>query len=275
MPDVPPSADRSFYEAASLNVATYDLRHPVGLEGMPVAGDAAFYRSVAERTGGPILELACGTGRIVFFLAEAGFDVIGLDRSSAMLNVARTKLAHLDSAIAGRIGFVEGDMANFQLDRQFALVVIAFRSFQALLTPDLQRACLQRAHAHLQPGGLLVLDLFDPLLDRCTPDAPPMAIQRPATLLANGHAVKITILERRNDPLTQTFHERWRFAETDADGREVRVEEEGLALRWTYRYELRHLLELTGFSLEEEYSDFDRSPPAYGGEIIAVTRAES
>lgn len=87
--------------------------------------------------------------------------------------------------------------------------------------------------------------------------------------------MEITVLERRTDPLTQTFRERWRFTETDADGREVRLEEEWLSLRWTYRYELRHLLELTGFTLQEEYSDFDRSPPTYGREILAVARAES
>jgi len=273
MPDVRPSVDRSFFETSGLNVATYDLRHPVGLEGTPIAGDAAFYRSVAEDTGGPILELACGTGRITFLLAEAGFEVIGLDRSRPMLDVARAKLERADAAIAARIGLVEGNMMDFQMGRRFALVLIAFRAFQALLTPELQRACLRQVHAHLRPGGLLVLDLFDPLLDRCTPDAPPMAIQRPTALLSNGHSVAVSVVERRNDPLTQTIRERWRFVESDPDGGEVRVEEELLALRWTYRYELRHLLELTGFSVREEFSDFDRSPPRYGGEIVAVARA--
>ena len=78
--------------------------------------------------------------------------------------------------------------------------------------------------------------------------------------------------DRRVDPVTQVFSEVWRFREFDQAGILMREEHEVLRLRWGYRYEMRHLFELSGFSVEAEYSAFDRSPPAYGKEQIWVLR---
>ena len=86
------SAPARFYARASLNVETYDVRHPRTMDGTPVAGDVAFYRRLAESAGGPVLELACGTGRVAIALAEAGNDVVGLDLSEPMLRVAERAL---------------------------------------------------------------------------------------------------------------------------------------------------------------------------------------
>lgn len=72
------------------------------------------------------------------------------------------------------------------------------------------------------------------------------------------------------DTLSQTLRERWRFTESTSSGTVVRREEEILELRWTYRYEMRYLLELGGLAIEGEFSDFGDSPPAYGREQIWV-----
>jgi hypothetical protein len=66
--------------------------------------------------------------------------------------------------------------------------------------------------------------------------------------------------------------ETWRFTERGADGTVLREEIEEFVLRWTYRYELHHLLELSGFDMVNEYSDFRRSPPVYGRELVVVAR---
>lgn len=87
-----------------------------------------------------------------------------------------------------------------------------------------------------------------------------------------GNRVTIEILERANDPLTQTLRETWRFRELAGSGEILREEEECLALRWTYRWEMRYLLELSGYEVETEYSDFHGSPPAYRGEQVWVAR---
>jgi hypothetical protein len=119
----------------------------------------------------------------------------------------------------------------------------------------------------------LIIDIFDPRLDLLTEDRfkPSRVIpsfRNPRT----GHTVSIDQLERRNDHVQQRLVERWRFSETTDDGRIVRDEEETLELRWIYRYEMRYLFELAGFAVENEWSDFQCSPPAYGREQIWMVR---
>ncbi len=70
--------------------------------------------------------------------------------------------------------------------------------------------------------------------------------------------------------MRQVFTEIWRWTEIDEEGRVVRTELEELRLRWTFRYELHHLLEVCGFRLLREYSDFKGSEPAYGRELVVV-----
>ena len=84
--------------------------------------------------------------------------------------------------------------------------------------------------------------------------------------------VRIEATDRTADIVAQVFEETWRFTELDGDGGAIRVEEEVLRMRWTYRNEMRYLLELCGFEVEAEYSDYFGSPPAYGKEQVWVAR---
>lgn len=94
---------RRFYQEPSLNVATYDALNSAERAGLGVEGDVDFYRSVAADQGGPILELGCGTGRVAFPLAEDGFEVVGIDRSTPMLAVAESKRRVAAPEVASRI----------------------------------------------------------------------------------------------------------------------------------------------------------------------------
>ena len=116
--------------------------------------------------------------------------------------------------------------------------------------------------------------MFDPRLDLCLPEltAPLSPDRGRVRHPVSGNEVRIDVLSRHNDPLAQMLEERWRFTETDSNGRVVRQEEEILRLRWTYRYEMRHLLELAGFEVEAEFSDVRGSPPAYGREQVWLAR---
>jgi ubiquinone/menaquinone biosynthesis C-methylase UbiE len=118
-----------------------------------IAGDVAFYERVAGQTGGPVLELACGTGRIALPLAEAGLQVTGVDRSEAMLATARRKLATASASAQQRLGLVRKDMTALDLGRRFGFVFVAFRSFQALLSIGLQSQALEAIRRHLEPTG--------------------------------------------------------------------------------------------------------------------------
>ena len=260
-----------FYSRASLHVEIYDTQTKVGWESGH--DDVSFYLEEARALQGPILELACGTGRILLPLAQLGREMHGLDANQPMLDVARRKLPNLTEARADLVHLHQGDMANFELPRQFGLILIGFRSFQALLTPEDQRRCLTCICRHLAPNGRAILNLFDARYDFILPGwqasfQPPREIRNPVS----GRQVTVETLERYNEPLTQTLTERWRFTERLDEGPILRQEEEELTLRWTFRQEMRHLAELCGLAVEREYSDFHRSPPAYGKEQVWILK---
>jgi ubiquinone/menaquinone biosynthesis C-methylase UbiE len=131
--------------------------------GLP--GELRFYVDAARNAGSPVLELGCGTGRIMFPVAEAGVEVVGLDMVPEMLSVAEDKLSELHSRARERVQLVEGDMRAFDLGRRFRLAMIPFRAFLHMLTVDDQRRCLECVRRHLTDDGLLALNVFDPRLD--------------------------------------------------------------------------------------------------------------
>lgn len=259
------------YERSGLNVATYDLRTAEDAAEGVLEGDVAFYRALAERSGGPVLDLGGGTGRVAMPLAEAGFDVWCLDLSAGMLEEGRKRAA---SASQGhRIRFVQADMSSFELpERSFGLAIAPFRAFQLLLEVEDQGSCLAAIHAHLRPDGLLGLHLFDPRLELCTPEAADRAAREEGEYPLDGKRVQVSVLGRHNDPVRQVLEERWRFRELGPGNEVLREEYEMLTMRWTYRYEMRHLLQLSGFEVESEASDFVGSPPAYGREQVWTAR---
>ena len=256
------------YSGDGMSVALYDAMYPS--LGTP-RDDEAFLLEQAEITGGPILELACGTGRVLWTLGDAGYEVTGLDLSRPMLARAEAKAVRRPAEVRERASFVRSDMKEFDLGRTFSLIYSTFRSFQALLTAEDQKACLRCAHRHLRKGGRLVLDLFDPALDRCLPRDP--YVQRTYGIHRHpetGSNALWETVDHQNDPVRQILTEIWRWTEMDDAGRVVRVEMEEIRLRWTYRHELHHLLELCGFRLLHEYSDFRKSEPQYARELIVV-----
>jgi SAM-dependent methyltransferase len=261
----------SFYARRSLNVEIY-LARTAGLA--VVEGDAEFYLGLAKGAPGPALELGCGPGRLLIPLAAAGVSVSGMDLSRPMLDVAEQQLAGQPASVRERVTLHEGDMTSFHLGERFGLIFIAFRSFMMLTTPEAQSACLARVHEHLVAGGLLAIDLFDPQLDRLPNGPIPVAPRDLGTVPhpETHNRVSVVATDRENDVVRQVFDETWTFTELAADGRVVREEEEILRMRWTYRWEMRYLLELSGFEVLAEYSDYGKSPPDYGREMIFVAR---
>lgn len=258
----------AFYSQSGLHVAVYDAL----AREVPGGDDIGFFHRLAETTAGPILELGCGTGRVAVPLAEAGHEVVGIDRSRPMLDRAERRRRSLAPEVRRRLRFVEADMTDFRLGRRFGLVFAAFRVFMCLLDPASQRAALDRARRHLHPGGLLVVDVFDPLLDWLAPGPQPSRDVDEVLHPDTGRRVRVATFDRVNDPVDQRMTERWRFTELDDDDRVLREEVETLTLRWTFRHELHHLLELAGFEVIAESSDYAGSPPAYGHEIVVVAQ---
>jgi SAM-dependent methyltransferase len=126
--------------------------------------EASWYLKHAEKTGGPVLELACGSGRLLCRLAEAGFDVHGIDLSSTMLKIAQAHRDKLAPEARNCIRLHQMDMADFDLRSRMGAVIIADNSLRELETEERMLACLKRCRAHLRPGGRLMVseNLFDP-----------------------------------------------------------------------------------------------------------------
>jgi SAM-dependent methyltransferase len=266
---------RAFYEADSLHTEIHDALGASVIKGSSVQGDTDFYRRLARETGGPILEVGCGTGRVATALAADGHEVVGIDISAPMLRLAEERRKSLSADAAARISFHLADMTTLDLGRDFALIVAPARVFQFMLTSAAQREALEALRGHLRPKGRLVLDLFDPLLDHVVPSAE--VITRGGELIhpKTGNRVVWAITGQRPDPARQLIVEDWTFSEVDASGKVLRTATEQLTLRWSLRSEMRFLFELVGFEVVADYGDFRGGPPAYGREQVWVLgRAE-
>jgi SAM-dependent methyltransferase len=162
-----------------------------------------WYLRFAKSTGGPVLELACGTGRLLVSIARAGFDIHGIDLSTGMLAIAKKEISQLQPEIRARIRIHNMDMSNFRINRKFGLIFIADNSFRELNTHKEQLRCLKCVYNHLRPNGkfLITERRFDPTkyIDnrRDIPWSEP--IQNPTTgdLLSRKIVVQISDDEKR------------------------------------------------------------------------------
>ncbi len=226
--------------------------------------DIGFYRSVAEATGGPVLELGCGTGRVTIPLAEAGFDVTGLDLNPAMLERAEAKARAGQEKIRGRIEFIQGDMCRFDLGRQYPLVLIPYNSFQVLRTQAEQRACLERISAHLAPGGLLAMEIT-PFMHQLR-ESPATRKHLATDYLDDGSVVAMyeTISHEIGNQLTHFDQEYRVFRE----GEPPKIFQNRLTLRTVYRFEMELLFEVSGLRVKALYGNYRRGDypdPEVGG----------
>lgn len=125
-----------------------------------LTADIPFYKEYVLKTGGQILELGCGTGRVALKLAKSGFKVTGLDLSNSMIKVFNEKLkdfSHRDS-----ITLINGNMAKFDLAKKFELIIAPFRAFQALTKEEDIISCLNCVKEHLTDEGLFIFNAFRP-----------------------------------------------------------------------------------------------------------------
>ena len=251
------------------DAAYYDYYSP-GLE-----GEVAFYVTEAVGTGGPVLELGCGTGRILVPTAEAGVEVVGLDLSPAMLAIARRKVEHCGDKVRRRIEIVAGDMSDFSLGRRFKLVTIPYRAFLHLLTPEDQRRALGCIREHLVDEGRLIFNIFDPKLEIIAGHSGPLgtALKKQTEFVHPDSGRRVAVWDtRRHDLDQQRIEQDYVFEELDDQGRVLSKWYSRMTLCWIYRYEMQHLLELCGYQVEALYGDFGRGPFRHGGEQMWITR---
>ena len=238
-----------------------------------VVEDIPFYVQEARSSGGRVLELGCGTGRVALPIAQAGVDIVGLDFSTAMLVQARRKISNAER-LSGSLVLIEGDMRDFSLkgergngepesevlgrDEPFSLVIIPFRGFLSLLTVGDQVRCLINIKRHLRPGGKLILSMF-------VPD-PSMLVQegdvpyhfRDVTDPGTGRQF-VLWQQNRYDNYGQIINTRTIIEELDDEGAVRERKYRDFQLRYIHRWEMHHLLRMCGFEVLDLFGDFSRS----------------
>jgi SAM-dependent methyltransferase len=222
--------------------------------------DQNFYLGYAQLAGGMILELGCGTGRILIPLVAAGYNTVGLDISPHMLSRCKQKLALQPEKIRNRVLLVQANMVDFELNRVFDLVITPFRSFQHLLSIEEQLACLRCINNHLVMGGTLILDLFQVMFDRIhNPKYLEEMEDFAETELPDGTRL-------RRSSRVSAFHRSEQYNDVELiyyiahpDGRKERLVQ-AFPFRYFFRYEVEHLLTLRGFEVVDLYGNYDRSP---------------
>ena len=230
--------------------ALYDVLLPIS------ARQLTFYRTLADRQRGAVLELACGTGQLIVPIASMGQLTTGLDLSSAMLAAARRRAADAGA----RVELVEGDMRNFDLGQRFALIFVARNSLLHLSEPDEFATLLAAVRSHLAPGGILAFDIFNPdvrLLAR--PSGQRFPVMRVESDVHGELLVETTV---DYDSRSQVDRATWFISTAGNQDRWVAP----LHLRSIFPQELSLLLEKSGFRLLSRDGDYT------GGRFSSASR---
>jgi SAM-dependent methyltransferase len=222
----------------------YDIVTPPALQ-----GDVDWYRSKAQSSGGPVLELGAGTGRVTLAIAAAGVAVHALDSDASMLERLRSKLEVAPRDVQERTTIVSGDMRTFELSKRFALIICPFRGFLHNVTEADRLACLARVRQHLRPSGRFAFNVFHPSLTFMAQHAGAHAGVWRWTgtypMPSGGWVVQSEA--NRYDTVAQVVHSLHRYDVFGATGALERTSMLRLQLAYLYPPEIRRLLEAAGF----------------------------
>ncbi len=242
-----------------------------------------FYAALAQESGGPVLEIACGTGRVGIPIARLGFDVTGLDIVPGMLERARSKSVGLPTQ------WVEGDARSFDLGKTFRLIFATGNAFQAFLTRADQEAMLASVRAHLHDEGLLAFETRNPRWANSTRTDPVEPLQREpdgglfaaletrndeqdwhSYIDTHGRRVRVSKTQRY-DHVSQILH--WTTYRRWQTGGREQTKITRIAVRYTFPQELEALLYHSGFAMIRQYGDWNLEPlSAASRSIIVVCR---
>jgi SAM-dependent methyltransferase len=220
----------------------------------PVGAHVPFYVDLARRQAGAVLELACGTGQLTVPIALHGLPTVGLDQSSAMLSVAKKRA----SAAAASIEFVEGDMRDFALGREFDFIFVARNSLLHLLSTADLLAAFAAIRRHLTADGVLAFDVFNPDANSL---AKPVGQRFPVMQVSTANFGQLRVEETCDyDSTAQVNRATWYISTADQPDAWVVP----LALRSIFPQELPLLLSAAGLELTNRFGDLSGEPFTHG-----------
>ena len=227
-----------------------DGRH-YDLENRDKVEDIPFYLKQIKKYGEPVLELACGTGRITIPVAEQRIQITGLDISEHMLSFAKKKAASKNV----HIEWVQADCRNFNLDKKFALILLPFNSIAHIHSLESIESCFSSVKKHLKDSGRFIIDIFNPRLDILLRNP---SKRYPVTEYPDPDGKGAVTVTENNiyDSATQINRIKWYF-HTEKE-KEEPVEE--LNMRIFFPQELDALLHYNGLEIESKFGNYDETP---------------
>lgn len=247
--------------------------------------DVAFYLGEASRAAGAVLDLGCGSGRLLLPLLRAGHAVTGVDASPSMLARCRSKLALEPPGVRARATVLECDIRDLAIPGLrtatgplgdaggFALAIAPFRILQHLITTEDQLRCLASVRRQLALDGRLVFDVFNPHVASMVTDRSAEAEDTPELALPDGRHFRRT---------ARVLRVRWTEQVSEVEliyylrtGGTVERTVQRFDMRWYQASELEHLLARAGFAIDEVFGDFARAPLRdESPEIVVVARVQ-
>jgi SAM-dependent methyltransferase len=222
--------------------------------------DVQFYRTLAAEHGGPVLDLGCGTGRLMVPLLRDGHTVVGLDRAPAMLAHAAAKVARLSRPARARALLIRADLRHFAFRQRFGFAVAAFHSVQHLVSDRDLLAFLRAARRALEPRGWLAFDVFAPARSFLARDENQRWDRTPFRDPTTGKRLIYTFnhhLDRRRHALLMRMY----YLPVDERGRAIGPEiMRRLCHRQLARGEVRNLVERAGMRVIARWADFTGTP---------------
>ena len=215
-----------------------------------VIDDIPFYIQQAKKHGDPVLELACGTGRVTIPLAESGINITGIDISESMLSHAQAKTKKKKVTIE----WIKADCRDFKLNEKFNLIIFPFNTIAILEDLKSVESCFLCVRNHLNDNGRFIIDFFNPQLDMLTKD--PNECDVIAKYSDPDGKGKIIVAESHfYDAASQISRVKNYYM--IGNQKEVAV---GFNMRIFYPQELDALVHYNGFTIEAKYGNYNESP---------------
>ena len=223
----------------------YDLRYSYLVEDIP------FLLRQIERYGGPVLELACGTGRIAIPAALKGIAVVGMDFMESMLAVGKRKA----QAQGANVEWVNADCCDFSLGRKFSVIIFPFNSLSHITERKRIEQCFSCVQYHLKEDGVFILDYLNPKMELLLRDS---LVRYPASEYndPDGKGKVVLTVSTNYDAAKQVNNVTWHYS----IGNTSEEIDEELPMRIYFPQELDSLLEYNGFKILYKYGDYDESP---------------
>lgn len=222
--------------------------------------DAPFYVNLAREFGGPVLEIGCGTGRVLLPIAREGIEIHGVDNSGPMIGILKENLARENPEVSSKVTLHSGDMREFRLNRRFPLVIIPFRPMQHMHTVTDQVRALTSAAIHVAEGGTLAFDVFYPKFEvlRLGIGEEKLEAEWPSPLDPET-VIRRYYRKDAVDKINQTYSLTFIFR-SYRKGQLALEEQDTLKMSYYTYPHLRALFLLAGLEAVAEYGSFAKTP---------------